>query len=137
THRSGSREKCNKPASVRLLLRLRGITHTSHPGSGKGVRCTRPPTHGPRAGRGRAAKWSSDVGELSCACACADQGAEFGGAQARGRRAKPPHVISLLDPPPLPTREAGREPHAAVGFSQYAIGLPKYDALSSSWRMVW
>ena len=64
---SGSREKCNKPASVRLLLRLRGITHTSHPGCGKGISRTRPPNHGPTAGRRRGAKWSRDVGELSCA----------------------------------------------------------------------
>ena len=123
--------------SVRLLLRLSRITCTSYPGSGNGIICTVPPNHEPTAGRRRGARWSEEVGELSCADGSAGQGAELCGAQASGRGAIPPHVISLLDPLPLPTREAGREPRAAFGFSQHATGLPKYDALSRSWRMVW
>ena len=133
----GSCEKCNKPASVRLLIRLSRITCTSHPVSGNGIICTVSLNHEPTAGRRRAARWSEEVGELSCAEGCAAQGAELCGAQASGRGAIPPHVISLLDPLPLPTREAGREPRAAFGFSQHGTGLRKYDALSSSWRMIW
>jgi hypothetical protein len=133
----GSREKCSKPAFVRLLIRLSRITCTSYPGSGNGIICTVPPNHQPTAGRRRAASWSGDVGEISCAEGCVGQGAELCGAQASGRGAMPPHVISFLSPLPMPTREGGREPRAAVGFSHNATGLPKYDALNRSCRMVW
>jgi hypothetical protein len=125
---------CTKPASVRLLTRLRRITFTS---TGSGFSCTVPPSHQPTASRRRGARWSGEVGELSCTYAFAYQGAELCGAQASGRGAIPPHVISLLDPLPLPTREAGREPRAAPRFSQHGAGPPKYDALSRSLRMVW
>jgi hypothetical protein len=116
--------RCNKPVSVRLLG-LRRVTYTHYPGTGKELTCTLRPTHGPSAGRRRVARWSREVGELSCAYGSGDQAAEFGGAQASGRGTIPLHVISLLEPLPHPTREAGRRPRAAVGFSNHATGLPK------------
>jgi len=60
------RYSCIVLTSVRLLT-LSRITYTSHPGSAKALSCTVPPTQKPTAGRRRAARWSKEVGELSCA----------------------------------------------------------------------
>ena len=60
------RYRCIVLTSVRLLT-LSRITYTSHPRSARGLSCTVPPTQKPTAGRRRAARWSKEVGELSCA----------------------------------------------------------------------
>ena len=129
----GSREKRNKAASVRLLIRLDGsptpVALTDSFAQFLLIINQLPADDVPPDGVKEWAK--SPVQKVALV------GAELCGTQASGRGAMPPHVISLLHPLPHPTREAGRRPRAAVGFSQHASGLPKYDALNRPCRMVW